>query len=96
MNKFDNDYFESPTYLDSKAFKAYCAKVRHIIEQSETPVTVRFIHLVLRENAKPEWTADALEMITGIERVGILPTRYRIVQYRRQVSPPTPFGRTAR
>lgn len=76
-------YFESETYLDSNPFRAYCDKVRRVIYAHESPVSTRVIHLVLGEEARPEWTADALEAIRGIEAVGVLPTRYRPAAPRR-------------
>lgn len=86
----EDPYFESSTYLDGKPFKAYTEKVRRVIVAHESPVSTRVIHLVLGEEAKPEWTADALEFISGIQGVGINPTRYQIVPPRH--IPTTPFN----
>jgi hypothetical protein len=76
-----DDFYESPTYLDRKEFKAYVREITRIIRESETPLSVRDIHTKLGDSARRRWTADALEMAKGIKAVGILPTRYVDADY---------------
>lgn len=65
------------TYFESKDFKAYQADISRIVHGSPMPVTVAHIHRELGARSPPRWTADALDMISDIEPVGMLPTRYR-------------------
>jgi hypothetical protein len=68
---------EFETYLDGDEFKAYAEMIREFIHASEIPVCTRDIHFWLGDNARREWTGDALEAIADIEEVGLLPTRYQ-------------------
>lgn len=92
MASQEDPYFESSTYLDTKPFKDYALRVRGVIYESDWPVTIREIHEKLGGDAKPNWTADALEWISDIRASTSFPTRYQ-PNKRRPVQPPTPFGR---
>lgn len=71
-------YYEAANYLDSKAFKAYRASVVRAIAAAGEPITIRRLHAILGDAAKPEWTMDALEMASEVRSIGVLPTRYLV------------------
>lgn len=71
------DSWETPTYLDSKAFRKYAAAIDAIIHQADRSVSIADIHRQLGDKKRIEWTADAIDSLRNIEPVGILPTRYR-------------------
>lgn len=73
------DEWESETWLDSRKFKNYAFEVLKVLLAADHPLCTREIHAALGEKANPRWTQDALEAIRNIEKVGILPTRYRIM-----------------
>jgi hypothetical protein len=73
-----NEIFESPTWLDSQEFKEYALKIALILVNSETPLCTREIHAALGDDAKPRWTADALEAVRNLGKTGVLVTRYFI------------------
>lgn len=65
------------TYLDEKPFKQYTEKISKIISAADHALCTREIHEALGNEARREWTADALEAILNIEPVGVQPVRYR-------------------
>ena len=74
-DEFDLCY-EANNYLDSKPFKAYRDAVVRAIAGAGEPITIRRLHALLGDAAKPEWTMDALEMAVEVKAIGVLPTRY--------------------
>lgn len=69
--------YEPDNYLDSEAFKAYLDNINQVIRDADEPVTIRRIHQLLGDAAKPDWTMDALEMSRAIVSIGVLRTRYQ-------------------
>ena len=74
-----NEIFESETWLDSREFKLYAFKVAKVLMKADRPLCTREIHEALADQANVRWTQDALEAIRNVEKIGILPTRYRII-----------------
>ena len=74
---FDPDPWDT-NYLDcNRDFRKYADEIERIIHNADRPLCTRDIHTALGENARREWTMDALETIRSIEAVGVLPTRYQ-------------------
>lgn len=73
-----HDMWESPTWLDTKEFKEYALKVAIVLQNADRPLCTREIHAALAD-PKPRWTQDALEAVRNLGKVGILPTRYFII-----------------
>lgn len=73
------DWNESPSFTDSKEFKAYVREIDRIIRAAGPDgITTRGIHEQLAGNARRHWTQDSLDLLMGdIESFGALPTRYR-------------------
>jgi hypothetical protein len=74
-----SEIFESPTWLDSPAFKEYAFKIALILLESEHPLCTREIHTALGDDANPRWTQDALEAVRNLGKTGVLVTRYFII-----------------
>ena len=70
---------QEETWLDSRPFKEYAVEIAKILFRSKEPLCTREIHAALGAKANHRWTQDALEAIRNVEKVGILPTRYRIM-----------------
>jgi hypothetical protein len=84
MNDWIADDYETPTYLDSLAFKRYAAAIEEIIQAGGPEgVTTRTIHETLGPHARRDWTADAIESLRTVEPVGMLPTKWRYAPIRR-------------
>jgi hypothetical protein len=75
----EEDYFyDSGSYLDRRDFRAYANRIRDLIHTpAMPPLSIADIHRLLGDDARREWTADALDSIKDIEAAGLLPTRYR-------------------
>lgn len=74
----DTDFiFDSGSYFDSRPFRTYADQIRGLIFAAPAPLSIRDIHRLLGPEARPRWTADAIESIRDIEALGLLPTRYR-------------------
>lgn len=65
------------TYLDRKPFKEYCRLILGVIQAADHALSIGDIHRALGDRKNERWTADALEMINGIEEVSVKPVRYR-------------------
>src|SRR5437868_7066840 len=79
-DRIPNDLLGDPdplTYLDRKPFKDYCQMISDIIHAADHALCIGEIHRELADRKQERWTADALEMISGIEEASIQPTRYR-------------------
>lgn len=74
----DGDVSTCPDYRETPEFKNYMRAVGEIIDESgRDGITIRSIHLALGDDAQPDRTADALDMLKNVEPIGILPIRYR-------------------
>jgi hypothetical protein len=65
---------ESRGFLDTPEFDRYRESVCLLVSMCGE-ATVRQIHTLLKDEARPRWTMDAL---AGMDEFGILPTRYRL------------------
>lgn len=80
--QYDDDSPDDHYYLESREFQDYAARVEGIIHTAkaadrERGLTTRQIHEKLGENARREWTADAIESLRSVETVQALVNRYR-------------------
>jgi len=58
-----------PSYFDSDDFLQYRRMVEAIVLSSESPISIRGIHMELGEKANYKYTLDALESSLVIERI---------------------------
>ncbi len=76
-DQYERDENYETTYLDREPFRSYCQEISDIIHAADHALSIGDIHRELGSRAEQRWTADALEMIRGIEECGVRPTRYR-------------------
>lgn len=72
----DNDEF---SYLQRKPFKAYADLVEQAVHALAEPVCTRQIHEFLGDNARREWTLDALESLKTVAKLPGLIDRWQRV-----------------
>ncbi len=73
------DYFEN-NYLDTREFLRYVNRICKILIAAKEALSIRQIHIALGDNARPEWTMDALARGNNIVGHGVMITRYSIGQ----------------
>lgn len=78
MNDDSSFWSDEKSYFETREFRDYAAAVGEIID-ALTPAggcTIRFIHETLGDDARREWTLDAIESLKNIEEVGVVVSRY--------------------
>lgn len=75
----DDNYFgpDPYSYLDTREFRDYAAAIGKVIDaHGSEGATTRQIHEALGDDARREWTADAIDSLKDIKTAGVLVTRY--------------------